>query len=682
MQQSSSAYVASIDSLRALAVISVIVYHLHGSWLPGGFAGVDIFFVISGYVISRSLVGLESKGFMGFAGAFYGRRIRRILPALIVCLLTTSLLATVFVPNAWLSDSNQRTGHYAFWGLSNYALMSMGDPYFAPRIEFNPYVHTWSLGVEEQFYLLFPAIFYGWLRSRNSASRWYRAASNSLLMLLLLVSLGYCAYATRNLPLIGYYSLTSRFWELAAGAALLQLHDTGHRLGGRGAALERVQLALSVVLMIGCLCFANEADFPFPWAIAAVFGSLGVLDLATKDSAGAARINSWLSWAPAVAIGKISYSLYLWHWPVLVLWRWTVGLDGWSTKVTAVAVTFALAWASYAWIENPFRRGPLLRGIAPRWIIAGGLCCALCAWSADKLLDRAHRRLTLSVTRDVGTWYPTSGQHFNDIETNRKCVSPGPVATQGCDITGPARRLFMSGNSHALAYEPMVSMLESRGPFEVINYRQAGCALLPLDVPMTDHSSQCQRFYQSTLADMQMRLRPGDIVFLPSLRLPRLADQWTLYSETDALEQLYGEPGRQARQRALSEADGVLDSLVRRGAIVILEAPKPIFRAPAFRCSDWFNRGNPICAGGLAMPRDYLLHYRKPVLDAMIDLSRRHEHVLVWDPFDVLCPEASCEAVVNGVPLFFDADHLSSHGDRVVYSDFVAFLKTHSELPR
>jgi hypothetical protein len=171
-------------------------------------------------------------------------------------------------------------------------------------------------------------------------------------------------------------------------------------------------------------------------------------------------------------------------------------------------------------------------------------------------------------------------------------------------------------------------------------------------------------------------------VFLPSLRLPRLADQWTLYSETDALEQLYGEPGRQARQRALSEADGVLDRLVRRGAIVILEAPKPIFRAPAFRCSDWFNRGNPICAGGLTMPRDYLLHYRKPVLDAMIDLSRRHEHVLVWDPFDMLCPEVSCEAVVDGVPLFFDADHLSAHGDRVVYSDFVAFLKTHSELPR
>jgi SGNH domain (fused to AT3 domains) len=121
----------------------------------------------------------------------------------------------------------------------------------------------------------------------------------------------------------------------------------------------------------------------------------------------------------------------------------------------------------------------------------------------------------------------------------------------------------------------------------------------------------------------------------------------------------------------------VLDELVRRGATVILEAPKPIFKAPAFRCSDWFNRTNPICRPGLSMSRDYLLHYRRPVLDAEIALSRRHEHVYVWDPFDVLCPQATCEAVVNRKPLFFDADHLSADGNRVVYPDFVGFLKTH-----
>jgi peptidoglycan/LPS O-acetylase OafA/YrhL len=669
-----SGYVASIDSLRALAVISVIVYHLNGAWLPGGFAGVDIFFVISGYVISRSMVGLPSNGFAGFAGVFYGRRIRRILPALTVCLLVTSLLSAVFIPNAWLSDSNQRTAWFAYFGLSNFALMSMGDAYFAPRIEFNPYVHTWSLGVEEQFYLLFPAIFFVWFRYRNADSRW-RLAANSLLLVLLLVSLGYCGYATRQLPVFAYYGLPSRFWELAAGAALFKLHHSGYRLGGASSARDPAQFVLSTALMIACLCLARESAFPFPWALAAVAGCVGILDLTTKQTSGAARINQRLQWPPAVWVGKISYSLYLWHWPVFVLGRWTVGLDSWPARLVAVAMTFALAAASYTWVENPFRRGPLLRKYTPRLIIAAGICCALVSWSADRLIFREHHRLSLSVTRDSADWYPSSGEHLDD-DPNERCISRGPEVP-GCDIGGPARHLFVSGNSHAIAYETMLFMLEQHAPFGVITYILSGCTIFPLDIPMTDDTSECRRFDQDTLAAIQAKVRPGDIVFLPSLRLPRLADQWATFSEKEALERLNGEQARQQRQRAMAEADGVLDAIVGKGALVILEAPKPIFRAPPFRCSDWFNRTNPICKGGLSMPRAYLLQYRGPVLDEMTVLSQRHRNVIVWDPFDTLCPDSTCEAVANGRPLFFDADHVSANANRLLYPAFASFLKSH-----
>lgn len=665
----SPAYIAAIDSLRALAVISVIIYHLHGAWLPGGFAGVDVFFVISGYVISRSLVTLPSSGFLGFTGAFYGRRIRRIVPALIVCLLVTSLLSALFIPNAWLSDANQRTGRFAFWGLSNFALMDMGDTYFAPRVEFNPYVHTWSLGVEEQFYLVFPAIFYCWLRYGNSPRPWLRVTSKSLLWVILIASLGYSAYLTFNAPAIAYYSLPSRFWELAAGAALMQLHVRGE---GPGRVGERTQLILSLALIGACLCFADEAAFPFPWAIAAVLGSLGVIDLVTRSQ----RMNSALSWGPAVWVGKISYSLYLWHWPVFVLCRWTVGLDSWVTRVAAVAVTFALAWASYAWVENPFRKGSFVRHRPPRWIVVGGLCCVLVAWLGDQLVDRGHRRLTLSVTRDMASWYPVAGPSHDTGAGNTQCASPDAGAA-GCDIKGPERHLFISGNSHAIAYEVMLGMLEHRAPIDVSDYRHPGCALLLLDAPMSDGTPECRKFYQSTLADIESQIQPGDIVFLPSLRLPRFADQFARYSDEEAVAKVDGEAARRDRERAVAEADGVLDRLVKRGATVILEAPKPLFKAPAFRCSDWFNRSNPICRSGLTMSREYLLHYRQPVLDAEIALSKRHEHVYVWDPFNVLCPQATCAAVVNRKPLFFDADHLSADGNRALYPDFVAFLKTH-----
>lgn len=147
-------YIPAIDGIRAIAVLAVMVYHLNASWLPGGFAGVDVFFVISGYVVARSLAGRTNEPFGRFLLGFYSRRIRRIVPALLVCLLATTMLTILFIPESWLSSTTSQVGLYAFFGLSNFALVWFQDDYFSPRAEFNPFVHTWSLGVEEQFYSL------------------------------------------------------------------------------------------------------------------------------------------------------------------------------------------------------------------------------------------------------------------------------------------------------------------------------------------------------------------------------------------------------------------------------------------------------------------------------------------------------------------------------------------------
>lgn len=134
-------YYPYIDGLRALAVLSVFVFHLHGPWLPGGFVGVDVFFVISGFVVSASLANLQGRGLWSFLGAFYARRIRRIVPALLVCLLVTAFWLALLVPSSWLSAVNQQTGLYAFWGLSNFILAENGRNYFAPTTEFLSLIH-------------------------------------------------------------------------------------------------------------------------------------------------------------------------------------------------------------------------------------------------------------------------------------------------------------------------------------------------------------------------------------------------------------------------------------------------------------------------------------------------------------------------------------------------------------
>jgi len=154
MMLSKVQYRPDVDGLRAIAVLSVMIYHLNSAFLPGGFVGVDVFFVISGFVVTSSLVAGRSASLPAFVGEFYARRLARIVPALVLALVVSAFAATLFIPEAWLSSLSERTAQYAFFGLSNWVMQANSDFYFAPRAEFNPYVQTWSLGVEEQFYLI------------------------------------------------------------------------------------------------------------------------------------------------------------------------------------------------------------------------------------------------------------------------------------------------------------------------------------------------------------------------------------------------------------------------------------------------------------------------------------------------------------------------------------------------
>ncbi|MHC8413579.1 acyltransferase family protein [Pseudomonas sp. Hz4] len=646
--------IPAIDGLRAVAVLSVIIFHADFlNVLPGGFTGVDIFFVISGYVISQSLSARSDRGFVAYLADFYRRRLLRIVPALLLVLLVCSLLSTMFVPQAWLSMQNDRTGLAAFFGMSNFVLAWNTDTYFSPSALLNPYTHTWTLAIEEQFYLIFPLIYFAWLRYKERSRLIW-----SLLPLLALISLALSALQTWNNPLEAFYLLPSRFWELAAGAILYQLIGTG-RCTPYSAAATRTMLLGGLALVIGGLFLADENQFPFPWALVTVSGTLLIITALVQKTDTPSLPQRLLQSSPATYIGRLSYSLYLWHWPVLVFLRWTTGLEQLAVQLAYPVIVTALAAASYHGVETPLRTGnSLLQRRA--WIaIASCLAAIGLSWSSAQWVSENPEALSLSKTSDTYTWF-----------SRRLPVRSASEPIK--DLQWQGRQLFVIGDSHAAAYRTMLSLASQQLGIKVVEYERGGCAVVNLITP--DPQGACTRSREKALRNIEARANPGDIVFLASLRMPELAGREWARGEEEVFNEVLAEFTPEQIEGAQASAEAVLTRLMAARVQVLIDAPKPLFKAPPYRCSDWFNQMNPICKPGFTMEREQLEQLRAPQMALIDRLTRQYPMLQVWDPLPLLCPGRTCSAFDDDKPLFRDADHLSGYGNRVLAPTFTQAL--------
>ncbi|QXB55501.1 acyltransferase family protein [Aeromonas sp. FDAARGOS 1415] len=429
-------YRPEIDGLRAVAVLSVIIYHFFPQTLSGGFVGVDIFFVISGYLITSIIYkDAESNNFSYID--FYKRRALRIFPALIAVLFACLLYGWFNL----LQGEYRLLGKHVFLGsffVANLALL-LESGYFDSASELKPLLHLWSLGVEEQFYIVWPITILLLFSNKK--------AGKALAILIFLVSFSYCIYSTIHNPSVSYYSPISRFWELMAGAflAIIMRESIFERLVKN----HRNLLSLIGILLIALSISLINKSLEFPGYIAAtpILGTC--LFIAASNHSLIGKI---LTIRPLVYIGMVSYPFYLWHWPILSFYRIkTAEAPGILTGAVLITLAFVLSVLTYVLIEKRIRFGKKkgIKAILVTSILASIGLIGLTIYRLDGVFDREVNSIAKEYTSITDVYdyfeYPT-------LLRSNQChsVTPAQAISSGC-ISTSRNQIFIWGDSYAAA---------------------------------------------------------------------------------------------------------------------------------------------------------------------------------------------------------------------------------------
>ncbi len=494
-----------IDGLRGLAVLIILCFHLNPNLLKGGFVGVDIFFVISGFLITQIIANeIKDKNF-SFA-RFYARRIRRIFPALFV-MLSASAIAAIFL----LGPSEFRAFFKDFRFASAQAsniLFSKTVDYFALRHEASPLLHTWSLGVEEQFYFVWPFLLYFSYKFLGLKKIYVTLTA------LFFLSLGLSEYLLQTTPLHAFYLLHARAWELALGGIIAL------RIIPPLTKAQHINLASlsGLILIILAVLLTDQKTFPGIWALLPCLGA-GLIIYSAQQKTGI--IHHALSNKALVWTGLISYSLYLWHWPLIIFFKMadTGSVEESLTipqQIGIALASFIFAAASYKWIEQPTSKIT----IHPKRIIFSGLLIVTVFILSSNVMKRAAEsnwRVTYKLD-------PVETAPNNLFEL---CASPGSAFNLNDCVIGPNKdkyEVILSGDSHASHYTPAVlKWAQSKGYTVRLIMRGACQAWVRSENPPmrdgtidTDCMNIRDEFYKTLSAQKSVKY-----VFL-SLKLPKI----------------------------------------------------------------------------------------------------------------------------------------------------------------
>jgi peptidoglycan/LPS O-acetylase OafA/YrhL len=635
-------YRADIDGLRAVAVAFVVLFHARLEFIGGGYVGVDVFFVISGFLISSILREDISNGRFSLS-QFYERRVRRIFPAAFVVLLCTAAASYfILMPKefkefgASLISCLGYFSNFYFWRHTGY---------FDNAGELNPLLHTWSLAVEEQFYLVVPLLLYFLIKKSRDPQRW--------ILLLFAISLVLNVVLVRISPSGTFFSPFTRAWELFAGTILAFTT----RPYFRTAVFSQLAGILGALLIaVPAFLYTAETRFPGEAAILPVLGTFLVIASGADHRTWTASL---LSNRFLVAIGKISFSLYLWHWPVFVLIRYVkLGeLDNFS-KIVGLALTVGLSVLSYLWIEKPFRRAGGIWG-TPFRAFSGFAACTTLLLIASAVFY---------VTGGLPSRFSPQTQAFAmgafDVNPRRaECDSRSPdsvLADQVCRIgvKDGAATFAVLGDSFGDALLPGIASAAQAVDRKGLVLTAAGCYPL-LGIAMPDNS-KCRPYMDAAIE----RIRRDQ-----SIETVFIIGRWT--TAILGMRFGYGEAPTWLIRDDQTAAVGVAENeaVVRRSLARTVEALAPkkivivayipeqkVYVPQAAALSELFDRKEPI-----GVSRE-VFDARQRKVHELLDAGQGKGLFSVIDVGAKLCNDERCSATDQGIALYSDDNHLSASG--------------------
>lgn len=645
-------YRPDIDGLRAVAVLSVVLYHAGIKWFSGGYVGVDVFFVISGYLITTILFReIEANEFSILK--FYERRIRRIYPALYTTLLFILIAAYyLYTPQNFAQTGKSSAATVGF--ISNILFWSESGYFDAPST-LKPLLHTWSLAVEEQFYIVFPLLIFLIMRF---ARRWLRSILAGIALISFLLSL----FVMRLDAPAAFYFTHLRAWELLMGG-LLALHILPTQKNGNTSHLLSF---IGIILIIGSMVtYTESTSFP---GMSAILPTLGSVLIIYSGMGGESMIGKALSWSPLVFIGKISYSLYLWHWPIIILGRYYLIKNPSSLQMSSlVLVSFVVSAFSWLVVEKPFRS----RSFLPKpkiFAFAGGVMAITLAVSGlvylkQGLPGRFDDKEVAAYTDISGLW----GQQKKCNLADGKAFDGFNRCMLGDGSSVPTFVLW--GDSHAQALAPAIDAAAIQDGTTGYLANQSACP------PLLEIS----REGDATCLDFNNKIM-GYIEAHPEWKTIILAGRWALsadgtrYKAEEGVDvtlidaQSSAKAGSNAIlfERGLERTIQKLLALDRR-VIIISSVPEIGYDVPSayFIALRTGRDVNQIIAPTFS-------EYRQRNAVVFVALTRLEDRypIQVIDPGLALCDESICNVVLNGHPLYQDAHHLSRFGSLSISSIF------------